>query len=82
VKSPTSQKLDQLLLNGGNIWNISDNTTPSDIPTEGNWRSGANLTIPNGATQSFEMVFQDNLQASGYEVHIYFDIGCQVSGSQ
>jgi hypothetical protein len=84
IDSPTSQKLDRLFLDGNPtpIWNTSDTTSPSDIPTEGNWRSGANLTIPDGATQIFEVEFQDNLQPTGYEVHIYFDIGCHVSGSQ
>jgi hypothetical protein len=82
IDSPIAQKLDRLFLNGISVWNISDNTSPSNIPTEGNWQNGANLTIPNGTSQSFVMDFQENLQPAGYEVHIYFDIGCQVSGNQ
>jgi hypothetical protein len=82
VKLPTSQKIDTLTLNGATIWDTSDVTSPSDIPTESGWKNGANLTIPNGATQTFVAQFQNNLQATGYEVHIYFDIGCQVIGNK
>ncbi|HKJ37805.1 MAG TPA: hypothetical protein VJ972_03445, partial [Anaerolineales bacterium] len=80
--SPTTQSLDMLLLNGGQIWNQNDNDSPSDFPTEGNWRSGANLTIPNATTYNFIVQFRENLQSSGYENHIFFDIGCQVIGTK
>jgi len=82
VKSPTSQKLSKLLLNSIVIWNTSDSMPPSDIPTEGTWKSGTNRTIPNTAVQSFVLQFQNNLQPTGYEVHIVFDIGCQVIGTK
>jgi hypothetical protein len=81
VKSPSSQKLDQVFLNGVSIWNTSDPDTPSDIPAEGNWKNGVSLTIPVGATQSFLIQFGDALQPSS-QVHIVFDIGCQVTGSR
>jgi hypothetical protein len=79
--SPSTQAIDMLDLNGGQIWNQTDNDSPSDFPTEGNWRNGSNLTIPNGATQSFVVQFRENLQLGVYEIHIFFDIGCQVSGT-
>ncbi len=82
VKSPNSQKIARLLLNGAVIWNTSDPTSPSDIPTESNWASGGNRTIPDPTPQTFLIQFQDNLQPTGYQVHIVFDIGCQVIGSQ
>jgi len=82
VKSPTSQKLDRLLLDGNLIWNISDTDSPSDIPTEGDWRGGADLTIPDATARNFVIQFQDDLQSSGYEVHVVFDTGCQVSGTK
>jgi len=90
VKAPQSQKLDRLELNGTIIWNTSDNTSPSDIPSESggtsSWLPTATRIIPNGATQAFLMVFQNNLQFPGpspdYEVHLYFNIGCQVTASQ
>jgi len=82
VKLLTSQKLDKLFLDGNQVWNISDNTSPSDIPTEGNWMGSANLTIPDATTQNFVVQFQNDLQPTGYAVHIIFDIGCQVTGSK
>ena len=82
VKTPTSQKLDKLFLNGIQVWNISDTTSPSDIPTEGNWMGGANLTIPDATTQNFVVRFQNDLQPAGYEIHLIFDIGCQVIGTK
>ena len=82
MKNQTSQKLDMLLLDTDLIWNTSDSDTPSDIPTEGNWRSGANLTIPAAGTRTLFVQFQDDLEATGYEVHLVFDIGCQVVGTK
>ena len=80
VKTPQSQKLDRLLLDTDLIWNTSDSAPPSDIPTDGNWRSGISRSIPNSATRTLNIQFQDGLQATGYEAHIFFDIGCQVIG--
>ena len=50
----------------------------SDIPAESFWSGTADLTIPDAATLNFLVRFQENLQATGYEVHLVFDIGCQV----
>lgn len=82
VKSPTSQKIDRLLLDSNQIWNTSDSDTPSDIPAEGNWIGGANRTIPDTAVLNFVIRFQNDLQATGYTVHIVFDAGCQVVGTK
>jgi hypothetical protein len=82
IKTPTSQKIDRLLLNGAVIWNTSDPDSPSDIPTEGNWVNGANLTIPDRAVETFVIQFAEDLQPTGYEVHIVFDNGCQVIGTR
>ena len=85
VKSPQSQKLDQLFLNGVSIWNTSDPDWPSDIPAEGggNWPGAASeRTIPDVTTQAFVIQFSNDLQPSGYEVHIVFDIGCQAVGTK
>ena len=78
VKSPNSQKIDKLFLNGTMIWNTSDPDSPSDIPTESNWVKDANLTIPASATETLLIQFSNPLQATGYEFHVTFDIGCQV----
>lgn len=82
VKSPTSQKIERLLLDGAVIWNTSDPDSPSDIPAEGNWVNGADLTIPDATTRNFLIQFPNDLQPTGYEVHIVFDIGCQVWGTK
>jgi hypothetical protein len=79
---PTAQKIGQLLLNGVVVWNPSDPDSPTDIPIEGNWENGANLSIPNGATGNLLIQFSNDLQATGYEVHVIFAHGCQVSKSR
>jgi hypothetical protein len=82
VKTPASQKIDRLLLSGTLLWNTSDNDSPTDIPAESSWINGASRTILAGETRLFVIRFQDDLQATGYEVHIVFDIGCQVVGTK
>ena len=84
VEAPSSQRISRLFLNGVVVWNPSDPDSPTDIPTEGNWLSGADLTIPDATTRTFLIEFGDNLQTTGYEVHIVFDfpINCQVVGNQ
>ena len=81
VQSSPQQKLDNLFLDGVSIWNTSDTSPPSDFPAEGpggSWPSSdADRTIPNGETLTFLLRFQEDLQLP-YEVHIVFNIGCQV----
>ena len=81
VKVAPSQKLSKLFLGGTEIWNIADNTPPSDIPTEGNWNS-ANRTISgNGSVGNLIVQFQDPLEPGNYQLQITFDNSCQVTGS-
>jgi hypothetical protein len=83
LKSETSQKIDRLLLNGVEIWDISDTDSPSDIPTEGDFKGAVGLrTILIGTTSNFVIQFQDPLQPTGYEAHIVFGTGCQVKGTK
>ncbi|HLO16446.1 MAG TPA: hypothetical protein VK206_16560, partial [Anaerolineales bacterium] len=81
-----SQKLDKLLLDAPNeIWNISDNTPPSDIPAnDGNWVNSADRTILNAVTRNFVLRFGDllNLNPGNYGVIITFNNSCQVSRSR
>jgi hypothetical protein len=81
VETPPSQRLDKIIIDGIDVWDKSDPSAPSDIPAEGNWISGVDLTIPSGTT-NFLLRFGDSLQANGYEVRIVFDIGCQVIGNK
>jgi len=78
VKFPTSQKIDKLFLKGAEIWNKSDPDSPSDIPTEGDWVGGADLIIPVVPVSNLLIQFPNDLQPNDYEVHLVFDIGCQV----
>ena len=78
VKSPQSQKLDRLSLNGNLIWNTSDSFSPSDIPSEGNWINSASRSIPDATGQTFLIQFQNDMLSVGYEAHIVFDVGCQL----
>jgi hypothetical protein len=84
VESPSSQRISGLLLNGVPVLNPSDPDSPTDIPTESSWLSGANLTIQDATTSTLLIEFGDNLQTTGYEVHIVFGapINCQVVGNQ
>jgi hypothetical protein len=81
VKPSPSQKLDRILLDGNELWNTSDPDSPSDIPAEGGW-SGGDRTILNAQTRTLILRFQNALEPTGYEVHIVFDIVCQVVGNK
>jgi len=78
LKTPQSQKLDRLFLDLDVLWNTSDSAPPSDIPTESPWRGGTNRTIPDTMTRTLVLRFQNNLQSTGYQVHVVFNVGCQV----
>lgn len=82
IKLPTSQKIDRLFLKGIMIWNTSDPDSPSDIPAEGNWITGSDLTLPDATPRTLVIQFPNDLQPTGYEVHIVFNIGCQVIGTR
>lgn len=82
LKTPSSQKIDRLILSGALLWNTSDNDSPTDIPAESSWINGASRTILAGETRNFVIRFQNDLQPTGYEFHIVFDIGCQVVGTK
>lgn len=81
VKVSPSQKLSKLFLTGAEIWNIADNTPPSDIPTEGNWNSANRTILGNGAVDNLVVQFQEPLEPGNYQLLITFDNGCPVTGS-
>lgn len=81
VKDVQSQKIDRLLLDGIELWNTSDVNSPTDIPTESAWNGSADRTIAAGTVKTFIVRFQ-NVPQSPTEVHLVFDIGCQVTGTQ
>ena len=82
VDSPSTQSIDNGSLSGNLLWNQNDNDSPSDFPTEGNWVNGADRTISNTLVEPFVIQFREILAPTGYDVHIVFDIGCQVTGTK
>jgi hypothetical protein len=79
--SSPSLRLTAILLNGGTIFNATDPNSPSDIPSERDWASGATLEILDGATVPLVMQFSDVLGSGDQSIAIVFDIGCQVRAS-
>jgi hypothetical protein len=85
VKAPDSQRLDELFLQDVSIWNAEDPNPPSDIPSEGSegtWNGTLpERTLPGPEARTFKILFGEGLQPGLYEVHLVFDIGCQIQGS-
>ena len=77
-ESTFTQKLTEISLDGVVIWNASDPDSPSDIPAENPFVSGANRTIPAGIPGILTLEFQDPVEPTGYEAHVVFNINCQV----
>ncbi|MFH2103907.1 MAG: hypothetical protein ABIJ39_11200 [Chloroflexota bacterium] len=83
IETPASQKLRLVLLNVVTIWSGADPDNPSSIPGELPWTSSStNRQISSGSSPTLVLEFQDDLQATGYNVNVRFDNGCQVSGSR
>jgi len=80
--TPISQNVKEVKFNGVTIVNSSDPQPPSDYPSESNW-TGAEGDRELAASDSklFELLFQDNLQSSGYSITITFDNGCTLNKS-
>ncbi len=83
INTTVSQKLSKLFLGPTEIWNITDNIPPSDIPTESNWNNASRTITGGGTTQTLIIQFQDPLElnSGNYQVRVTFDNGCQVTGS-
>jgi len=79
---PESQLISEVKFNGVTVINSSDPLPPSDYPAEKNW-TGAEGDRELAASDSklFELLFQDNLQSSGYSITITFDNGCTLNKS-
>jgi hypothetical protein len=83
VNLTASQKLSKLFIGSTEIWNITDNTPPSSIPTESNWNSASRVIAGGGTTQTLIVQFQDplDLNPGNYQVSVTFDNGCTVTSS-
>jgi hypothetical protein len=78
--TPESQTVNEVKFNSVTIVNSSDPQPPSDYPSEKNWtgtQSDRELAVSE--SKLLVLLFQDNLQASGYSITITFDNGCTLS---
>jgi hypothetical protein len=77
-----SNILDQVL-DGNQIGNANETSSPSDFPSPNPFSGPANRReIANGATEQLVINFGDNPTGGGYTVQLHFDIGCQISASK
>jgi hypothetical protein len=82
-KDAPSQKVRKFILNGNDIFSGADPDSPSMLTSELPW-SGTltDRQIADSTTAPLLVDFQNDLASTGFEIHIVFDIGCQVSGTK
>lgn len=81
--SSPSQQLNSVTLGSTTLWKGVDNHPPSTFPDEFAWLASAgDRQIPAGGTRTLTLVFRETLEASGYNVTVTFQAGCQVSASK
>ena len=68
--------------NGAEVWNKSDPDSPTNIPAEGNWTKQRYPLYHKRGRGSLLIQFSNDLQPTGYEVHVIFEHGCQVIGTR
>jgi hypothetical protein len=79
---PNSQAVSEIKFNGVTIVNANDPLPPSDYPSENNWTgTQSDLELATSESKSLMVLFQDNLEASGYNITVTFDNGCTVGES-
>jgi hypothetical protein len=72
-----NDKLKEVKLGSSKIWDVQDNTPPTDIQSD--WKSGSDRTLSAGSTKTLEFKFDQNAGSSGYTITVTFDNGCSVS---
>jgi hypothetical protein len=83
TKSPASQKMQYVILNGNQVWAGNINFPPSELASA-DWTGAVSLRqIPVGATYTLVMQFKDALVATGNKVTVTVDAAptCQLQGS-
>ena len=70
--------LDRVRFDGASIWNETDASPPSNI--ESGWTGEGNRKLEAASSKSLRFVFGADAQASGYDVLVHLDVGCQVPG--
>lgn len=82
LPTPESQMINEVKFNGVTIVNSSDPQPPSDYPSEKNWMgTQSDRELSASDSKLLELLFQDNLQSSGYSITVTFDNGCMLSES-
>jgi hypothetical protein len=79
--TPESQLVKEVKLSGVTIINSSDPLPPSDY-SETDWiGTGSDRALGASDSKLLELLFQDNLQASGYSITVTFDNLCTLNES-
>jgi hypothetical protein len=79
--TPAGQQVNTVWFAGKIIDTTNYAASPSSIPA-GAWSSPASdRVLSAGSTRFLLIIFQDNLQASGYTLSVDFDNGCTVTAS-
>jgi hypothetical protein len=80
--APESQMVKEIKFNGVTVIISSDPLPPSDYPSERPWTgTQSDRELAASDSKLLELLFQDNLQPSGYSIIITFDNGCTLSES-
>jgi hypothetical protein len=67
-------RLDRIRFNGSSIWNGEDDSPPSVVePGTGN------RTLGSGSSKGLRFQFEADVQATGYEVQVHMNLGCELS---
>jgi hypothetical protein len=77
---PIAQTLEAVALNGAQIGNPMDNTSPTRLPEDHPFVGPARIS--NGTTATLTISFSHPPDITGYTVQLIFDIGCPVSASR
>jgi hypothetical protein len=80
---PVAQRLESVDLNGAQIGNPMDDTSPTYFPENHSFTGPpSRRQISNGTTATLEITFQHPPDGTGYTVQLGFNIGCPVSTSR
>lgn len=80
VDTPSSQRIDSIILDGVTLWSGNENNPPSDFPSEQSWSGSASDRDIDPGTVTLLIQFGDTVTA-GNTVEPTFDIGCSISSS-
>jgi hypothetical protein len=80
---PIAQNLDTVNLNGTQIGNPMENTSPTWLPEHHSFVGPpSHRRISNGTTKTLMISFSHPPDGTGYTIQLIFDIGCPVSASR